>query len=132
MAKEHTVNGPIQESAWARFVIDGVEHGWVNDAKAGCGKDIRMIGHEVSEWQERKGHRLSIDMITGVFNREVDTLIIGVGHLGAVDVPDAVVAEIKKRGIPEVQLLRTPAACTLFNQKCAAGERVALLAHGTC
>jgi hypothetical protein len=132
MGKENAVNAPIQECTWARFRIDGVEHGWINDAKAGYGKDIRVIGHEVSEWREREGHRLTIDMITGVFDRGITTLIIGIGHFDAVIVPEDVIAHVKNRGISDVALLSTPAACTLFNQKCAAGEQVALLAHGTC
>jgi hypothetical protein len=123
--------GPIEHFSWGRFVVCGEEHGKVSGTKVGRGKDIRIIGRKVSKWKERKGHLLTMSMITGVFDGEVEVLIIGIGVNGLVECPYEVVRKIEKRGV-EVVLMNTPAACALYNELYDAGRRVALLAHGTC
>jgi hypothetical protein len=125
-------NYPIESCTWGAFVIDGQEHSETGDSIRGVGKDIRVVGKEVSEWKERKGHKLKFDMVTGVFNPDVEVLIIGIGHFSAIRCPDKVLEKIRAAGIREIIPLPTPDACQEYNRRFAANERVALLAHGTC
>lgn len=128
----YDADGPIQEYSWGKFIITGKEHSKTYDTKVGVGKDIRLIGTEVSKWAERKGHILSNDMITEVFDKKIDTLIIGLGASGALVCPASVKHYIQQRGIPELLLLNTPEACKKYNELFRSGRKVALLAHGTC
>ena len=128
----YDVDGPIQEFSWGKFVIAGREHSKTFDTKAGVGKDIRLIGKDVSKWAERKGHMLSEDMITEIFNKDVDILIIGLGATGALVCPASVQYYIRQHGIKKLILLKTQEACKKYNEIYKSGKKVALLAHGTC
>ena len=124
--------GPIEHFSWGKYVICGVEHSASEEGKTGAGKDIRLIGMEVTKWRERKGHLLSEAMITGVYDLGLEVLIIGIGVNGAVECPKKVMKEIEDKGIGQVILARTPQACALYNDLFHQHKRVALLAHGTC
>lgn len=125
-------NYPIESCTWGTFIIDGQEHSEPGDVVHGVGKDIRLIGTLVTEWKERKGHKLKIEMISGVFDPPVDVLIIGSGHYNAIQCPDKVLRKIRSGGIGEVIVMPTPQACQEYNRRFANHEKVALLAHGTC
>jgi hypothetical protein len=71
-------------------------------------------------------------MITGVYDQDIEVLIIGIGVEGFVECPDDVKKSIKKNGIKELLLEKTPKACKTYNELYHKGKRVALLAHGTC
>jgi hypothetical protein len=128
----YDVDGPIQEFSWGKFIIKGKEHSKTYDAKKGVGKDIRLIGTEVTKWAERKGHMLSDEMITGIFDQDIETLIIGQGATGALVCPASVQHFIQLHGIKELILLNTTEACKKYNKIYRSGKKVALLAHGTC
>jgi len=114
--------GPVEELRWGVFRISGKE----------MNKDIRCIGREPTPWMDRKGHLLSEEMITGVWDQPLDVLVLGMGIDGAVRCPPEVVERLKARGIPEILVLPTQEACLRFNERIKAGSRAALLAHGTC
>jgi hypothetical protein len=120
--------GPIERFSWGAFVIAGQVHG----AGQGVGKDIRLIGRAVSRWKEREGHRLKKSMITRVYKRDIEVLILGIGVEGAVEVPGKVRRAIADHGISELIIERTPEACRVYNRLYHEGRRLALLAHGTC
>ncbi|MGC9360225.1 MAG: MTH938/NDUFAF3 family protein [Anaerolineae bacterium] len=126
--------GPIERMAWAMFTIDGQRHGWDDEAgqEVGVGKDIRVRDHQVTAWRERKGHHLSADMVTGVCDPPVKTLIIGTGVYGRIKVRKQVIKALTKLGIEEVIVEPTPQACQTYNALVRQGCDVALLAHGTC
>ena len=124
--------GPIEHFSWGKFVICGTEHAASENGMTGVGKDIRLIDQEVTEWHERKGHLLTDAMITGIYNRGIEVLIIGIGVDGAVECPKKVKQKIEAKGIGQVILARTPQACEIYNSLFHQGKRVALLAHGTC
>ena len=71
-----SARGPIEHFSWSMYIIQGKEHAKTNRGKIGVGKDIRLIGHDVSAWRERKGHRLTPAMITGPRKRLVTILSI--------------------------------------------------------
>jgi len=124
--------GPIEHFSWGKFIISGDEHSKDSSGKIGKGKDIRLIGTEVSKWKEREGHLLNKEMITGVFGIGIDILIIGCGVDGLVQCPESIVQYIKGHGIKEVILKKTPEACQIYNRLFHAHKKVVLLAHGTC
>jgi hypothetical protein len=121
--------GPIEKFSWGKFIVLGQVH---SEHGEGVGKDIRIIGTMVTEWKERKGHNLSADMITGVFDSGIEILVIGIGVESAIRVPEATQQAILDRGIKKLFLLPTPQACGKFNSYFREGRRIALLAHGTC
>jgi hypothetical protein len=119
--------GPIEHFSWGSFVINGQEH----SPTAGVGKDIRLIGDDVSAWSERQGHRLKKSMITGIYNSDIDVLVLGLGVHGRIKCPGKVRREIKQHGLTLIAE-PTPEACRVYNEQYRAGKNVALLAHGTC
>jgi len=123
--------GPVEELTWGEFVIDGKHHSGVDEDRVGKGKDICVIGRKVTRWKERKGHVLDKSMIMGIYEDNVDTLVIGNGVDGAVRVPDEVRKDAEKHGI-QLIVQPTAQACRTYNDLYRKGERVALLAHGTC
>ena len=124
--------GPIEQFSWGKFVICGKAHFKGYEGRVGAGKDIRLVGQEVTPWKERKGHRLKRSMITGVYDRDLDVLVIGNGVDGLVEVPHKVRRDIAAHGIPKLIVTPTPDACQRYNQLHREGKRVGLLAHGTC
>jgi hypothetical protein len=125
-------NGPIEHFSWSKYIVRGQEHGKTNKGKVGVGKDIRLIGQNVTAWRERRGHRLTPSMITGVYDSDIEVLIIGIGVYGALECPEDVRHAIQEKGIDHLILERTPEACKTYNTLFHGGKRVALLAHGTC
>jgi hypothetical protein len=124
--------GPIEEFTWGSFRIQGKLHAGKGAFKKGVGKDIRLVGEQVSAWKERKGHLLEKDMITGVLGEGVEVLILGLGVHEALECPEYVATYIQQAGIPQVIKESTPNACRLYNDLYHQGKKIALLAHGTC
>ena len=124
--------GPIESFSWGAFVVRGKEHSESSDGKTGSGKDVRIIGAEVSAWKERKGHLLKKSMITDVYEKGVKVLVIGNGVYGALEVPEKVKRDVAKHGISQLLIECTPEACHTYNELFREGKKVALLAHGTC
>ena len=123
--------GPIERFSWGKFVICGKEHS-ENGSMVGAGKDIRVIGCDVTEWKERQGHRLTQEMITRLYDQGIEVLVIGLGVEKALKCPKKVRKAIRRHGIESVVLRSTPKACKKYNALFRQGKRVALLAHGTC
>jgi len=59
-------------------------------------------------------------------------VVIGNGEDGRLHVPEEVVKFLAKNGVEKVIVLRTPDACKEYNRLYHEGQKVALLAHGTC
>lgn len=114
--------GPIEHYSWARFVVFGKEQG----------KDIFLYKDKVRAWKERQGHELDKGMVKPVFDTGAEILIIGNGADGVLEVPQKIVDYILDHGIKKVLVLKTPEACAEYNRLYHEGEKVALLAHGTC
>jgi len=124
--------GPIEHVSWGKFIVCGEEHSQSEAGEVGAGKDIRVIGTEVTPWKERKGHRLKKKMITGVYGKDLDVLVIGIGINGAIECPEKVRKAIRENGIEDLVVRTTVEACSVYNRLYHEGQRVALLAHGTC
>jgi hypothetical protein len=121
-------DGPVEHFSWGIFVIKGMEH----SRGCGHGKDICLIGEEVDHWERMGGHHLKRNSVRFLNGLDIDTLIIGNGVNGAVEVGDKIKDEVGKMGITELVIERTPEACRTYNKRYRYGEKVCLLAHGTC
>src|SRR5271157_4189370 len=108
-------NGPIEQYSWGKYVIAGKTHK-ENGKIVGVGKDICIIGDDVSSWKERVGHQLNPMMISGVYGKKIKILIIGIGAEKALKCPKKVIKEIHENGIKKVILLATPKACNKYNE----------------
>lgn len=124
--------GPIEHFSWARFVVCGQEHSASDAGAVGAGKDICLIGYQVSPWHERRGHCLTPAMVSRVYGQGIEVLVIGSGVSGLLQCPADVQHAIRAQGIAELVIERTPDACRAYNALYRQGRRVALLAHGTC
>ena len=124
--------GPIEHFSWGKYIISGKEHATTKKGVTGSGKDIRLIGNEVSRWNERVGHELTSSMITGVYGKDIDILIVGIGVKGDITYSGELPGTISKKGISRVMFERTRDACETYNRLYHEGKRVALLSHGTC
>jgi len=125
-------DGPIEHYSWGKFIIFGEEHSGDDDAKKGKGKDIKLFGKKVKSWKSRKGHVLDPTMVETVLGKNIKILVIGNGAGGALTVPDKVIRYLLENGIEKVIVEKTPEACRKYNELYHAGEKVAILAHGTC
>ena len=123
--------GPITSFSWGCFVINGEVHRG-GEIPTGVGADVRMIDGRVEAWTERQGHLLRFEMVAGILDEGVDTLVLGLGVCNALRCPPELIDFMQRRGIADIRCLRTPAACAAFNELSRQGRRVALLAHGTC
>ncbi|HKL38764.1 MAG TPA: MTH938/NDUFAF3 family protein [Bacteroidales bacterium] len=124
--------GPIEEFSWGKYVIRGEVHEKNNGKKQGKGKDIYLVDGKAKIWKEREGHTLEPRMVSRVFDKDINTLIIGLGVYGRINCTEETKKEIRKNGIDELILLKTPEACKIYNEYYHQGKKVALLAHGTC
>lgn len=116
------MDGLVEEVRWGCFRISGKEFQ----------KDIRCVGLEPSPWTDRRGHILEEAMITGIWNNDIEILVIGLGIDGALQCPKEVQDRLRERGIHEIVVAPTIEACRMYNSYVRSGKRVALLAHGTC
>lgn len=124
--------GPIEHYSWGKFIILGEEHSEDGSSRKGKGKDIKLVGKKVKKWKERKGHNLNQSMVKTVLDEKISVLVIGNGAEGAITVSEDVISFLHENGIKKVIIKKTPEACREYNKRYHDGERVALLAHGTC
>lgn len=124
--------GPIEHFSWGQYIIFGERHGKTGKGKFGKGKDIRIVNGKVKRWKKRQGHTLTPEMLEKIWGEDIQTLIIGIGVHGQIECPEEVKKEVKMHHINKLLLLKTPEACQKFNTLYRNGEKVALLAHGTC
>ena len=123
------LDGPIEAFEWGHFQINGQIHSAEGE---GAGKDIFVWSGNVCPWAARKGHRLKPHMVTDAFNKDIEILVIGSGVHGAIEVTEKTRHAIQESGIKRLIIQKTPDACKTYNRLFIEGERVAMLAHGTC
>jgi hypothetical protein len=81
-------------------------------------------------WRRKEGHRLCLEDLQGVLGEQPDTLVVGTGYLGAMQVNPEVREALQKKGI-QLIAQRTEEACAEFNRLRATQKVVAAL-HLTC
>lgn len=94
--------------------------------------DLKIVGEEVKDnWWRGKGHLLQTDDITDIIDAAPQTLVIGTGYAGRMQVPDKTLAELADRG---VQVIAEPTgqAVETFNRLAQTQDAVAGAFHLTC
>lgn len=82
------------------------------------------------KWWRKEGHRLSMDDLKEVLSEQPDTLVVGTGYFGRMDIDAKVTEMLKAQGITLIAR-RTSQACAEFNRLRETGKVVAAL-HLTC
>jgi hypothetical protein len=126
-------DGPIEAVAWGLYRISGKTHGIDSDGNVlGAGKDIILYKDRVIEWNQRRGHCLTKEMLIPVLKLNPDVLIIGNGYEGRLEVPNSLISEIVSERPINIIILKTPEACSLYNKLCGEMKNVVFAGHATC
>lgn len=83
-----------------------------------------------SSWWRKEGHRLSIEDLEDIVKAKPETLIVGTGDAGAMNVPEETKDYLEARGIKLVAE-RSGEACQIYNEMFHSGKIIAAL-HLTC
>jgi hypothetical protein len=83
----------------------------------------------VPDWWRREGHSLAMEDLDEVIDELPDRLILGCGHDGRLRPPQAVLEELRARGV-EVEAMPTSEAVRRYGQ--LDPERTAAALHLTC
>ena len=92
---------------------------------------IHQDGRIQNDWWRAQGHCLFPDDITSMIDAAPEMLVIGTGAMGLMNVSESVLELCEKRRI-EVEVYRTAAVITRFNEIAKAGKAVAACFHLTC
>jgi hypothetical protein len=95
-------------------------------------KDLKIINGVVKgNWWRGRGHRLDPSDIEDILAARPETLVIGTGYAGAMDVPETTLSIITGRGI-RVIAEPTKQAVQTFNRLAGTEESIAGAFHLTC
>lgn len=83
-----------------------------------------------SHWCRKEGHELCLEDIQDVLSRYLDTLVVGTGYFGRMQIDTEVAETLEKRGIALIAR-KTPEACDEYNRLKHSKKVVAAL-HVTC
>jgi len=83
-----------------------------------------------ASWWRKTGHTLSLEDIPGIFQENLEVLIIGTGYFGLMKVDEAVLQQAKSRGL-EVFIEKTKNAVDEFNRISERKKTIAAF-HLTC
>lgn len=82
-------------------------------------------------WWRRSGHNLDVADLEAVLDARPDTLVIGCGYYGRMQVPQATRAFLQQQGI-RVEVATTGQAVSRFNRLQQEAARVVAALHLTC
>jgi hypothetical protein len=93
--------------------------------------DVLVYPERVDDrWWRQKGHHVGLEDLDQVLGAHPDTLVVGTGYWGRMQIDSAVPEALKKEGIALVAR-RTKEACEEYNRLMASQKVVAAL-HLTC
>ena len=96
------------------------------------GSDVIITPEGVEDgWWRKEGHRLSVEDLDTVIAANPDTLIIGSGYYGRMQVPRDTRSFLTGRGIA-IEVVQTSEAVEMFNQLQRKYARVVAALHLTC
>lgn len=84
-----------------------------------------------ASWWRKQGHLLQIEDLAEIENRNPDTLVIGTGYYGYMEVPQETLAHLKAKGI-ETHVAKTAEAVKLFNKLQPEAATIVAALHLTC
>lgn len=106
---------------FGRINVDGIEYD----------SDIIVYSGRVDDkWWRKEGHRLCLDDLKGVLGEQPETLVVGTGYFGQMQIDPEVYETLKQQGIALIAH-HTAEACTEFNRLRETQKVIAAL-HLTC
>lgn len=85
----------------------------------------------VENWERFESHNISSDDVTFALSKDPETVIIGTGEEGIVEVSDGAKKTIIDKGL-NLAIEKTEEAARIFNDQAARGKKVVGLFHLTC
>ena len=112
----------VDAYAFGRITIDGRAYS----------KDVLILPRGVhSPWWRKEGHSLDPEDLEDVLADPPDTLVIGTGYYGKMDVPEKTLRFLQERGV-EPRVARTSQAVEELNRLQEEAASVAGALHLTC
>ena len=112
-------------------MIDNYEFGEIMvDGKIYLADLIILPGEIMGNWWRLEGHKLQLEDLKLVLDKDIEALVVGTGYFGMVKVVELVVKVLKDREI-ELIVLDTREACQIYNRLSALRKTAAAL-HLTC
>lgn len=95
-------------------------------------KDLIVYPDKIApEWWRKKGHRLQLEDLTGVFEDPPEVLVVGQGDSGMMQIDPSVIHRLEALGI-QLIAARTGEACEKFNGLSSEGKQAVAALHLTC
>jgi hypothetical protein len=111
----------IEHYDFGTFTIDGKEYT----------TDIKIINKQVRPWTKRHGHNLTLEDIKDLLEIEPQTLIVGTGYSGLLQVSEEVVSLTKSKNILLI-IKPTKQAAAYYNNLVQKQKKVVAIMHATC
>lgn len=112
-------------------MITGYKFGSITIDGQSYGTDVIVYSDRVDDtWWRREGHSLCLEDLRGVCDAHPDTLVVGTGYYGRMQIAPELPEALRQRGISLV-VDKTAEACTKYNRLKETGNVVAAL-HLTC
>ena len=119
--------GKIDKITWGKIVSGNNEYhdiiaidGNIEERDYPKLKELFGTSHEIGDWE-----------IERLFSNNPDVVIIGVGWVGAVKVPDSLRSTAEKHNVV-LNTLKSPKAVTKYNKLIKQDKKVNALIHSTC
>lgn len=112
----------VQHYSFGRIKISGKDY----TSDVIVGPDYIKAG-----WWRKEGHRVQLEDVADILERDPEVVIFGTGANGRVRVDDDVVRVFKEKG-KEVIVARTDEAVRMYNEMVRKNKNVVLAAHLTC
>jgi len=112
----------VEHYEFGKIKIDGKEY--VNDI-------LILKDGSVKEWGRIEGHKLAVKDIEALIRERPQSIVIGTGEGGVMQVPQEVVKSVINKGIDMV-VEKTPAATQKYNDMLKEGVIVSAGLHLTC
>jgi len=110
----------LSEYSFGSLTVDGERHT----------RDLIVLpGRVVPDWWRREGHSLAMEDLDEVMDELPERLILGCGHDGRLRPPEAVLDQLRERGV-DVEAMPTAEAVLRYGE--LDPERTAAALHLTC
>lgn len=113
----------VDSYSFGRISIDGQVHS----------RDVLILPSQGvwSPWWRREGHSLALEDLEAVLEESPETLVVGTGYYGNMEVPEKTLEGLRQRGI-EPRIARTTEAVAELNRLQRHSVHVAAAFHLTC
>ena len=83
------------------------------------------------KWWRKEGHKLHLDDLEILNEKEIEVLVVGTGSIGKMEVPEDVIKELEQKDIV-VYAYKSAEATEKYNKFAEEGRNTALAIHLTC